>query len=104
MRRPVAAHPLAVVKGKIDNGDVDIRENARQGAVHDFEWGPDDILAFIKRLRPSNLVSSMPHDHIPGAMVDSYIAVSQDGERVFTHFYVARNGHLVISSCHLPRG
>jgi hypothetical protein len=103
MNNPVASYPLVIVNNKVDKDEVTIRENARRGAEHDFGWGPDDILKFIKTLRQRDLISSNQSDRIPNTMVDSYIKNNEDGERVFIHFYVDKDGKLIINSCHSPR-
>jgi hypothetical protein len=91
-------YKLTEVMGKIDNGLVTIRENARQRAYKDFGWETPDILDAFRKLRTSHFLKSANSNLNYSIMLDFYKAHIK-GEDIYTHFYFS-DDKLVINSFH----
>ena len=65
-------YSLAEVKQLVKEGNVAIRENARNTAFVDFGWTANDIIAAIKKLKVSHFYKSEPSDLIENCMIDYY--------------------------------
>ena len=89
-------YSLTEVKQLLKEGNVAIRENARNTAFVDFGWTANDIIAAIQKLKVSHFYKSEPSDLIENCMIDYYKAELNE-ESVYMHFYVREN-RLVINS------
>jgi hypothetical protein len=102
--RPKAFYQLEEVRQKIQNGKVDIRENARRCARNDFEWETQDILEALLSLKQHHFQKSDKSLLSPLITIDSY-KIHHRGEDVYTHFYINYySGKLVINSFKQDRG
>jgi hypothetical protein len=94
-------YKLTEIKCLVENGDVFVRDNARKGALEDFEWGISDILAALTslRLKDFHKTDVLSSDKYVG--IDYYKARGLKGEDVYTHFYINKtSGDLIINSFH----
>jgi len=90
-------YSLSAVRQLVQQGDVDIRGNALEGAYQDFGWKTDDILDAIRKLKPVNYYKSEPSRMRKSLFIDYYKAPELKGEAVYVHFYIL-DGRLIVNS------
>jgi hypothetical protein len=104
-------HALSVVKKRVRDGDVLLRQNALSRAYSDFNWGGEEIKQCLLKLNDrvhtidperNHYYKTERHRHFPteNTMMDYYKAKRiMFNESIYTHIYI-RDGQstLIVSS------
>lgn len=81
----------------ISQDKVFISEAVRSSAADDFGWGYVDICSALKALQIKDCYKAETRHQEPEIWVDYYRSYVK-GEHVYTHFYVNKDGLLVVDS------
>lgn len=99
-KRPFCGrYPLGEVVKRINSGQIIINPDVSRDAFQLFGWTTYHIKDAYRKLQPKHFHGTSASKLIPGAYLDSYKATI-NGERIYTHFYINREGKLVINSLH----
>jgi len=96
-KRSKPYYSLVEVKQLAKEGAVSFKANARDSARVDFGWRTDEMVAAIRKLKPSHFFKSEPSRMIKNLMIDSYRARDLNNESVYLHFYILK-GRLIVDS------
>lgn len=89
---------IAGIKKLVKQGKVRINGNALQGAMDCFNWGKDEIIECLLKLKKEQCYKAETHSKFPFSAIDFYRAEKLlDGEDVYLHLYV-HEGWVVVNS------
>ena len=97
MKNPalVPCYKLSEVKRLVRAGKYDVTGKALRTAYEDFSWGKQEISRFYLSLKHSHFLKKAAADKWDADYLDMYRA-EMYGQTVYTHFFISRNGELVI--------